>query len=134
MWDGTMPHFEGLGGSLVIVARAPIERVMAFARDRGWKNTRLVSAAGNAFRRDYGGDGPDGEPVPMMTVFRRGPDGTVRLHWASEMVHAPTDAGQDPRHLGTVEPLWTLFDLTPGGRPSADERLEYRCCGRSSVP
>jgi hypothetical protein len=25
-----------------------------------------------------------------------------------------------------VEPLWTLFDLTPGGRPSADEQIEYR--------
>ena len=23
MWDGTMPHFEGLGGNLVIVAKAP---------------------------------------------------------------------------------------------------------------
>jgi hypothetical protein len=30
--------------------------------------------------------------------------------------------------LGTVEPLWTLFDLTPGGRPNADEQLEYDCC------
>jgi predicted dithiol-disulfide oxidoreductase (DUF899 family) len=134
MWEGTMPHFEGLGGNLVIVAKAPIERVMAFARDKGWKNTRLVSAAGNTFRSDYGGDGPDGQSVPMMTVFKRGPDGTVRLHWASEMVHAPTDPGQDSRHLGTVEPLWTLFDLTPGGRPSADEQLEYGCGGRSRGP
>ena len=131
MWDGTMPHFEGLGGNLVVVARAPIERVMAFARDKGWKNTRLVSAAGNTFRRDYGGDGPDGQSVPMMTVFKRASEGTIRLHWASEMVEAPTDPGQDPRHLGTVEPLWTLFDLTPGGRPRADEQLEYGCCARA---
>jgi predicted dithiol-disulfide oxidoreductase (DUF899 family) len=38
------------------------------------------------------------------------------------------DPGQDPRHLGTVEPLWTLFDLTPAGRPSGDEQMEYVCC------
>jgi predicted dithiol-disulfide oxidoreductase (DUF899 family) len=30
--------------------------------------------------------------------------------------------------MGTVEPLWTLFDLTPGGRPKADEQFEYDCC------
>jgi predicted dithiol-disulfide oxidoreductase (DUF899 family) len=128
MWEGTMKHFSGLGGNLVIVARAPIDRVLAFARDRGWTHTRLLSAAGNSFRRDYGGDGPDGEPVPMMTVFKRWPDDAIRLQWASELFHEPTDAGQDPRHLGTVEPLWTLFDLTPGGRPAADEQMDYECC------
>src|SRR5918993_2626275 len=128
MWEGTMPHFEGLGGNLVVAARAPVDEVATFAREKGWKHTRLVSAARNSFRRDYGGDGPDGEPVPIMTVFKRDPDGAVRLHWASELVHAPTDPGQDMRYLGTVEPLWTLFDLTPGGRPNADEQIEYRCC------
>ena len=132
MWDGTMPHFEGLGGNLVVVARAPIARVAAFARDKGWRHTRLVSAASNTFRRDYGGDGPDGEPVPIMTVFRRWPDGVIRLHWASELIHEPTDPGQDPRHMGTVEPLWTLFDLTPAGRPARDEQIEYPCCHGSA--
>lgn len=67
-----------------------------------------VSAANNTFRRDYVGDGPDGEPVLIMTVFRRWPDGAVRLQWASELIHALPDPGQDTRHLGTVEPLWTL--------------------------
>jgi predicted dithiol-disulfide oxidoreductase (DUF899 family) len=129
MWEGTMPHFEGLGGNLVIVARAPIEQLAAFVRDKGWRHARLLSAARNSFRRDYGGDGSDGQPVPIMTVFKRWPDGIIRLHWASELVQAPTDAGQDPRHMGTVEPLWTLFDLTPNGRPAADEQFEYPCCG-----
>lgn len=128
MWEGTLPHFEGLGGNLVVVAKAPIEKVAAFARDKGWENVRLLSASAGSFRRDYGGDGPDGEPVPIMTVFRREADGTMRLHWASELVFEPSDPGQDMRHLGTVEPLWTLFDLTPGGRPQADEQIEYGCC------
>jgi predicted dithiol-disulfide oxidoreductase (DUF899 family) len=88
----------------------------------------LVSAVNNTFRRDYGGDGPDGEPVPIMTVFKRWPDGVIRLHWASELIHELADPGQDPRHLGTVEPLWTLFDLTPAGRPARDEQIEYSCC------
>ncbi|MDQ0865276.1 DUF899 family protein [Arthrobacter globiformis] len=127
-WEGTMPHFEGLGGNLMVVARAPIERVAAFARDKGWKHIKLLSAAHNDFRRHYGGDNPNGEPEPIMTVFKREPDGTIRLHWASELLFEPADSGQDPRHLGTVEPLWTLFDLTPAGRPAADEQIEYPCC------
>jgi predicted dithiol-disulfide oxidoreductase (DUF899 family) len=131
MWEGTMPHFEGLGGNLAIVAKAPIERLATFAREKGWRHVRLLSAAHNSFRRDYGGDGPDGEPVPIMTVFKRWPDGIIRLHWASELFYATAEPGQDPRHLGTVEPLWTLFDLTPRGRPERDEQIEYSCCHRS---
>jgi predicted dithiol-disulfide oxidoreductase (DUF899 family) len=125
MWEGTMPHFEGLGGNLVIVATAPIERVAAFARDRGWKNTRLLSAANSTFKRDYHGEDESGQQVPIVTVFKRWPDGVIRLHWASEVLFEPADPGQDPRHMGTVEPLWTLFDLTPEGRPNTLEQLDY---------
>jgi predicted dithiol-disulfide oxidoreductase (DUF899 family) len=128
MWEGTMPHLEGLGGALYAVAKAPIERVDAFARDHGWRNIRLLSAAGNSFKRDYCGEGADGQQMPMMTVFRRDADGVIRLSWASELMLEPSDPGQDMRHMGTVEPLWTLFDLTPGGRPQRDERLDYDCC------
>jgi len=133
MWEGTMPHFEGLGGNLAVVAKAPIERVAAFARDKGWKHTRLLSAANSTFKRDYHGEDAAGQQVPILTVFKRWPDGAIRLHWASELVFEPADPGQDMRHLGTVEPLWTLFDLTPRGRPNADEQLDYGCCrnGRS---
>jgi predicted dithiol-disulfide oxidoreductase (DUF899 family) len=68
-----------------------------------------------------------------MTVFKRWPDGAIRLHWASELLFEPADPGQDMRHLGTVEPLWTLFDLTPGGRPDTDEQIEYDCCRSSTA-
>ena len=66
--------------------------------------------------------GQDNRPGPTVG------DGSTRLHWASELLFEPADPGQDPRHMGTVEPLWTLFDLTPGGRPNADEQIEYGCC------
>ena len=128
MWEGTMPHFEGLGGNLAVVAKAPIERVAAFARDKGWKHIRLLSAANSTFKRDYHGEDADGQQAPIMTVFKRWPDGAIRLHWASELLFEPADPGQDMRHMGTVEPLWTLFDLAPGGRPNADEQIEYGCC------
>jgi len=65
--------------------------------------------------------------VPLHRRMRAAPT-SPSLHWASELIHAPSEPGQHPRHLGTVEPLWTLFDLTPGGRPNADEQIEYSCC------
>lgn len=134
MWERTMPHFEGLGGNLAVVAKAPIEQVAAFARDREWKHTRLLSAAHTSFKRDYHGEDANGQQAPILTVFKRWPDGTIRLYWASELLFEPADPGQDMRHLGTVEPLWTLFDLTPDGRPNADERFDYACCRPTAGP
>ncbi len=127
-WDGAVPHVEGLGASLVAVAKAPIERVAAFAADRGWRRLKLVSAAHNSFKRDYHGEDEAGQQAPILTVFHKGADRTVRMSWASELMFEPAEPGQDPRHAGTVEPMWTLLDLTPAGRPDAYEQFEYGCC------
>jgi predicted dithiol-disulfide oxidoreductase (DUF899 family) len=124
-WDGAVPHVEGLGANIAAVAKAPIERVAAFAAHRGWRNLKLLSAADNNFKRDYRGENEDGQQVPILTVFHKGPDGVIRLSWASELMFMPADPGQDPRHVGTVEPMWTLLDLTPGGRPDAYEQIDY---------
>ena len=111
--------------NLVIVAKAPLERVVTFARERGWSRLRLVSSAGNTFKCDYHGETDDGDQRPMLNVFHR--DGqAIRHFWSSELLYAPSDLGQDPRHVGTLEPLWNLFDLTPEGRPDWDEQLAYR--------
>src|SRR6266516_3539082 len=61
----------------------------------------------------------------MLNVFHR--DGeTIRHFWGSELFYAPTEPGQDPRHVGTLEPVWNLLDLTPEGRPADwDEQLRY---------
>jgi predicted dithiol-disulfide oxidoreductase (DUF899 family) len=124
-WEGAVPHVEGLGASVVAVAKAPIERVAAFAAHRGWRNLKLISAANNSFKRDYHGEDEEGQQAPILTVFHKGADGVIRLSWASELLFSPTEPGQDPRHVGTVEPMWTLLDLTPGGRPHADEQIDY---------
>jgi predicted dithiol-disulfide oxidoreductase (DUF899 family) len=61
----------------------------------------------------------------MLNVFHRDAE-TIRHFWGSELFYAPTDAGQDPRHVGTIEPVWNLFDLTPEGRGADwDEQLRY---------
>ena len=34
----------------------------------------------------------------------------------SELLYAPSEPGQDPRHGDTIDALWNLFDLAPEGR------------------
>jgi predicted dithiol-disulfide oxidoreductase (DUF899 family) len=113
--DGAAEH-AGQHVNLVVVAKAPLPRVLAFARERGWRRLRLLSSAGNSYNADYMAQTPDGAQRPMLTVFHR--DGaTIRHFWSSELLYADADPGQEPRHVGTLEPLWNLFDLTPEGRP-----------------
>lgn len=103
--------------NLAVVAKAPLPRMLTFARERGWRRLRLLSSAANSYNRDYYAETAEGAQRPMLSVFHR--DGqTIRHFWSSELFYAPTDPGQDPRHVGTLEPLWNLFDLTPEGRPS----------------
>jgi predicted dithiol-disulfide oxidoreductase (DUF899 family) len=111
--------------NLAVVAKAPLARLLTFAGERGWRRLRLLSSIGSTYNRDYLGEGPEGQQ-PMLNVFHR-QGGTIRHFWGSELLYAPTDPGQDPRHVGTIEPLWNLFDLTPGGRGTDwDEQLSYR--------
>jgi predicted dithiol-disulfide oxidoreductase (DUF899 family) len=111
--------------NFVAVAKAPLPRVLVFAEERGWRRLRLVSSEGNTFQRDYHGESADGSSQPMLNVFHRD-GGVIRHFWGSELLYAPTDPGQDPRHVGTIEPLFNLFDFTPEGRPiDWEEQLYY---------
>jgi predicted dithiol-disulfide oxidoreductase (DUF899 family) len=110
--------------NFVVVAKAPLDRLLTWADERGWRNLRLVSSAGNAFNRDYFGETVDGSPVPMLNVFERKGE-IVRHFWGAELTYAPLDPGQDHRSVGTLEPLWNMFDLTRSGRPDWDEQLDY---------
>jgi predicted dithiol-disulfide oxidoreductase (DUF899 family) len=111
--------------NLAVVAKAPLPRVLTFARERGWRRLRLLSSAGNTYNADYFAEGPDGTQRPMLTVFHRDGD-VIRHFWSSELFYAPSDPHQDPRHVGTLEPLWNLFDLTREGRPVEwQERFSY---------
>ena len=111
--------------NFAVVAKTPLPRLLIWSRERGWRNLRLLSSAANTFNRDYHGETADGSQIPMLNVFQR--DGhTIRHFWGAELTYAPSDPGQDHRSVGTLEPLWNLFDLTPEGRPDWDEQLAYQ--------
>lgn len=121
--DGAAEH-AGQHLNLAVVAKAPVSRVVTFVNERGWRHLRVLSSANNSYNRDYHGETADGIQRPMLNVFHRDRDG-IRHFWGSELLYAASDHGQEPRHVGTLEPLWNLFDLTPEGRPDWYEQFSY---------
>ena len=104
--------------NFAVVAKAPLDRLMTWADERGWRNLRLLSSAGNTYSRDYFGETTDGSPMPMLNVFER-EAGVVRHFLGWQAHYAPLDPGQDHRSVGTLESLWNMFDLTREGRGDA---------------
>ncbi|MER9672812.1 DUF899 family protein [Mesorhizobium sp. M0208] len=129
-FDGAIGHLEAAGYNFAVVAKTALENLLTLGRDRGWKNMRLVSSAGNSFKRDYHAEAEDGAQLPVLSVFHRDGDG-IRHFWSSELGFAPPEPGQDPRAIGTCEILWNLMDFTPEGRAQSwQEQLQYGegCC------
>lgn len=123
--NGNSPHVVRRV-SLVVIAKSPIGRIREFAQQRGWSNLRLLSSAGNSYNRDYFGDGPEGNQMPMLNVFVRRA-GKIKHFWGTELLYAKSAPGQHPRHVDSLWPLWSAFDLTPEGRGKDwYPKLEYR--------
>jgi predicted dithiol-disulfide oxidoreductase (DUF899 family) len=101
--------------ALAVVARSPIERLVAFKRQRGWNHLPLFSDISGDYSRDYHGISAEGGDDAAFNVFtRRG--GTIRHFWSGEMGMETADPGQDPRGAPDLMPLWTVLDVTPEGR------------------
>lgn len=136
--DGAARHVPQRA-SFYIVAKSPIVRLAAWARDRGWNHLRFLSTAGNSYDADYFGDtssfGPamraergyeDGKnwDEPMLNVFRK-EGSAIRHFWGSELVFAPEEEGQDHRALDLLDPVWGLLDTIPEGRGDFFPKLSY---------
>jgi predicted dithiol-disulfide oxidoreductase (DUF899 family) len=112
--DGNAQHIAQRT-DLVVIAKSPLERIRAYARERGWNNFRLLSSAGNSYNADYYGEGPDGSQWPMLNVFVRRKV-KIRHFYGTEMLFAKQERGQNARHVDAIWPLWNLLDFTPEGR------------------
>jgi predicted dithiol-disulfide oxidoreductase (DUF899 family) len=129
----------GQRASLYVVAKSPIARLIAWARDRGWAHLQFLSTAGNSYDADYFGDsskvppeilerrGVKGGPIwdeTMFNVFRLD-NGTIRHFWGSDLTWAPCEPGQHHRSGDAVNALWGLLDMTPEGRGEFMPKLRY---------
>jgi predicted dithiol-disulfide oxidoreductase (DUF899 family) len=97
--------------SFVAIAKAPPERINAWAKERGWSQMALVSGAMSPFQTDYKCQGEnDDMQLPVMLTFTKR-DGKIFLFWSTETT---------ANHVDTVWPYWNLMDFTPEGRPDYD--------------
>jgi predicted dithiol-disulfide oxidoreductase (DUF899 family) len=125
--------------NFVVVAKSPLSRLQAFARERGWRHLRLLSTTDNNYDRDYFGDSTalsaamrdqqefkPGEEwdMPILNVFHSD-GGAISHFWGSELLYVPPEPGQEYRHNDLLDPLWNMFDVTPEGRGDFHPKLEY---------
>ena len=111
--------------AVAVIGRSPVERQLAFARERGWKNLKFYATVGDDFARDYRGLLPDGSEVPALDVWVKDAQGKVCHFWGAEL-GGTEDPGQDARGAPDPTPLWNILDLTPGGRGTDwYPKLEY---------
>jgi predicted dithiol-disulfide oxidoreductase (DUF899 family) len=97
--------------AFVAIAKAPAERINAWANLRGWSQIALVSGFESPFQKDYKCQkGSDDMQLPVMHVFRK-KGGKILHFWATELPLG---------HMDTVWPYWNLMDFTPEGRPDID--------------
>jgi predicted dithiol-disulfide oxidoreductase (DUF899 family) len=93
------------------IAKAPSDKINAWAKERGWSQIPLVSGYGSPFQADYKCQGQnDDMQEPVMLCFRK-QDGRMFLFWSTE---------NNMNHVDTVWPYWNLLDFTPEGRPDRD--------------
>jgi predicted dithiol-disulfide oxidoreductase (DUF899 family) len=110
-YDGIVPHLSQRVNFAVLVA-GDAGAFGAYARSRGWRHLRALSAAESDLKRRLGFEAADGAQHPGVSVFLRNPDGTL-VHFYS--VSAFLDAGEF-RGMDLLSPLWHFLDLTPEGR------------------
>ena len=111
-WDGEALDVEQRI-ALVMIARSPIERLVALKKQRGWRHLKIYSDVSGDYTRDY--VNADDADVPGFNVFTRR-DGSIRHFWSGEMGSGTADPGQDARGAPDLMPLWTILDSTPEGR------------------
>ena len=101
--------------NFVVIAKAPIDKLRAWAESREWKNLILLSSYNNSFNTDYQSESPEGNQWPLAHVFKQEED-TIYHFYTSELLYTATEEGQNSRHVDMMWPLWNIFDLTPEGR------------------
>jgi len=123
-WDNPCPSCTSLvdgfdrssyqvsqNAAFVAIAKAPADKINAWAKQREWSQIDLVSGHGCRYQADYRCQGDsDDQQWPVMHVFKK-VDGKVFHFWGTEL---------QGNHVDTVWPYWNLMDFTPEGRPDID--------------
>lgn len=95
-------HLHARDTSIVLVSRAPLEKLSAYKKRMGW-DLPWVSSFGSDFNYDFNATNDDGENH-VASVFLRDGEDIYRTYYTDQ---------RGVEHLGSH---WTWLDLTPYGR------------------
>jgi predicted dithiol-disulfide oxidoreductase (DUF899 family) len=114
MWvdgfHGVRHHLEQ-HAAVAVVGKAPLPKLRAWARRRGWSGLRILSSHGTGFNAEMAAEYADGGQRPMASVFVR--DGGAVRHFYTLPANFHDDT---QRAMDLLSPVWNVLDLLPGGR------------------
>jgi predicted dithiol-disulfide oxidoreductase (DUF899 family) len=125
MWiDGYngVAHHLAQNVDFAIAAAADLPTLRQHARNRGWRNLRLLSCGTSTFKYDLLSEDAEGNQDSTMSVFTRGDDGTLRHVYTTHPWMAE-DIKQ--RGIDLLTPVYNIMDLTPQGRDDWYAKLTY---------
>jgi predicted dithiol-disulfide oxidoreductase (DUF899 family) len=110
-YDGIQSHLAQFANFAVFIAGDP-GGFGEYARSRGWRNVRIVSAGDSDIKRRLGFEDEDGAQHPGLSVFERDASGSVH-HFYSQSANLGPDGF---RGMDLLNPLWHFVDCLPDGR------------------
>jgi predicted dithiol-disulfide oxidoreductase (DUF899 family) len=125
MWiDGLngVAHHIDQNADFAIVAAADLPTLRQHARNRGWRNVRLLSNGASTFKFDLGSEDADGWQDSTVSVFTLEGDGRIRHRYSA---HPRMDDAIAERGIDLLAPVWQVLDLTPQGRGDWYPELTY---------
>ena len=109
-YDGAIPHMQQRMNFVVLVAGDPAA-FEAYARSRGWRNLRVVSAGQSDLKRRLGFESEDGAQQSGATVVVKRNGKLIHSYSVCAFFGEEGFRGMD-----LLSPVWNFFDLTPDGR------------------
>ncbi|MFL5778531.1 MAG: DUF899 family protein [Chloroflexota bacterium] len=120
-YDGAAQHLAQNVDFVIAAAAEPV-LLRQHARNRGWRNLRLLSCGESTFKYDLGSEDAEGNQDSTISVFTRDESGQVR-HFYSGHPRMADDISE--RGIDLLTPVWNLLDLTPQGRGDWYPELAY---------
>jgi predicted dithiol-disulfide oxidoreductase (DUF899 family) len=102
-----MAYSVNQDAALVVIGKAPAEKINSWARTRCWADLKLISGYDSPYQADYGCQLSDDRQIPKINVFRK-VESSIYHFWGSEIPNNDIDM---------VWAYWNLMDLLPAGRP-----------------
>ena len=125
MWiDGLngVAHHLAQNADVVVAAAADPPALREHARNRGWRNLRLLSCGTSTFKHDLRSEDADGSQDSTISVFTRDVEGTLRHVYSA---HPSMAEDIKERGIDLLTPVYNLLDLTPEGRGDWYAKLSY---------